>query len=70
MKLSYEECSAINAKLEGMFELRDLMMKVRRETIDIEKNSALTEAINLSFELTRNYLDELTFLRTGVKNVI
>lgn len=60
MNLTFDEWQVINFKLQGMFELIELMMKIRRETIDIEKNFALTEAIDLSFILTRNYLEKLT----------
>lgn len=71
MNLSIEERQRINFKLEGIFELRDLMMKVRRETIDVEKNIALTEAINLSFDITARYFDEMKIDRLGgFKNAI
>ncbi len=70
MNLSIEERQRINFKLEGIFELRDLMMRVRRETVDIEKNSALTQAIDLSFDISAKYFEDLQISRGVLRNAV
>ncbi len=61
MAIPSDDFYMIQAKLLGIFEMRDIMIKVRSETRldEIEKNESLSKAISMSFELVDNYLKKL-----------